>query len=254
MPNRCVIASGHIVYDRATFYYEAETAGVDEVSIDIPAGKKAALVGLSGGGKSTLMNLLLRFYDVSSGSIRIDRQDIRDITLHSLRQAMAFVPQESVLFDDTIRANIAYGRENASETDIIEAAKNAAADEFIRKLPQGYDTMIGSHCVRLYGGQRQRLAIARAMLKNAPILLLDEATSSLDNESERSIQQALKILLQGRTTLVIAHRLSTIVGADIIYVVDGGRIIESGNHQSLMAKQGAYYNLYAHGFEMERAG
>jgi len=247
-----VINKGQIEYNGVTFHYGTETVAVDDVSLTVPAGKTAALVGLSGGGKSTLMNLLLRFYEVGDGSITIDGQDIRDITLYSLREAMAFVPQESMLFDDTVRANIAYGREGASDADITEAAKNAAADDFIRKLPQGYDTMIGAHGVRLSGGQRQRLAIARAMLKDAPILLLDEATSSLDNESERSIQQALKTLMQGRTTLVIAHRLSTIVNADIIYVVDHGHIIESGTHQSLMAAKGKYYRLYAQHFEMEQ--
>jgi len=241
---------GNIVYDNVFFHYGSETAGVDNVSLSVPAGKTAALVGLSGGGKSTLMNLLIRFYDIESGSIKIDGQDIRDVTMHSLREAMAFVPQESVLFDDTVRANIAYGRLGATDTEIIAAAKSAAADDFIRQLPLGYDTVIGSHGLRLSGGQRQRLAIARAMLKNAPILLLDEATSSLDNESERSIQQALSILMKGRTTLVIAHRLSTIVSADIIYVVDRGHIIESGSHKDLIAAKGKYYQLYAQNFEL----
>ena len=248
-----LVAQGQIEFEHVTFQYGENTAGVHGVSLQVPAGKTAALVGLSGGGKSTLMNLLLRFYDVNDGSIRIDGQELRDVTLHSLRQAMAYVPQESMLFDDTIRANIAYGKEGASEEEIHNAAINAAADDFIQRLPQGYDTMIGAHGVRLSGGQRQRIAIARAMLKDAPILLLDEATSSLDNESERSVQQALKKLMQGRTTLVIAHRLSTIVGADIIYVVEHGYIIESGNHHELMTKQGKYHQLYAQSFEMADA-
>ena len=191
------------------------------------------------------MNLLLRFYEADSGSITVDEQNIRNITMESLREAMAFVPQETMLFDDTIRANIAYGKEGATEEEIMAAADYAAADEFIRALPEGYDTMVGAHGVRLSGGQRQRIAFARAMLKNAPILLLDEATSSLDNESERAIQYALQGLMQGRTTLVIAHRLSTIVNADVIYVMEAGQIIETGNHTSLMAQRGKYYQLYA---------
>ncbi len=247
------VTSGQIEFSDVSFQYGENTAGVHNVNLSIPAGKTAALVGLSGGGKSTLMNLLLRFYDAQSGSIRIDNQNIRDVTLASLRKNMAYVPQESMLFDDTIRANIAYGREGATDADITASATSAAADEFIRKLPQGYDTMIGAHGVRLSGGQRQRIAIARAMLKDAPILLLDEATSSLDNESERSVQLALKQLMKGRTTLVIAHRLSTIAGADMIYVVEHGRIIESGSHQALIAQQGKYYQLYAQNFEMEQA-
>lgn len=243
------ISKGDIRFDRVTFTYTEEGHGVKHVSLNIPAGKKVALVGASGGGKSTLMNLLLRFYDVQAGSISIDGQDIRDVTVHSLRAAMAFVPQESMLFDDTVKANIGYGREGATDNDIFEAAKNAAADDFIRALPQGYNTMIGAHGVRLSGGQRQRLAIARAMLKNAPILLLDEATSALDNESERAIQQALGLLMQGRTTLIIAHRLSTIVSADIIYVIENGSVAESGTHESLMASRGKYFQLYAQGHE-----
>jgi subfamily B ATP-binding cassette protein MsbA len=240
-----ILKDGAIAFKNVSFHYGQNTAGVSNISFDVPAGKTVALVGHSGSGKSTLMNLLLRFYDVEGGTIAIDGRDIRSITLESLRRAIAFVPQESMLFDDTVRANIAYGRDGASERDIMDAAENAAADEFIRALPNGYDTTIGAHGVRLSGGQRQRLAIARAMLKNAPILLLDEATSSLDNESERAIQQALSKLMKGRTTLVIAHRLSTVVNADIIYVVDQGRIVESGNHQTLLAEQGKYYQLYS---------
>jgi len=239
------VSQGDIRFANVSFQYGPDTAGVENVSFSVPAGKTAALVGLSGSGKSTLMNLLLRFYDVQGGSISIDGQDIRDVTLKSLRGHIAFVPQESMLFDDTAKANISYGGDAATEQEIITAAQNAAADEFIRELPQGYDTLIGSHGVRLSGGQRQRIAIARAMLKNAPILLLDEATSSLDNESERSIQQALSRLMKGRTTLVIAHRLSTVSNANIIYVVDNGRIIESGTHQSLMAARGKYSQLYS---------
>ncbi len=237
------IRGGEVRFEHVSFTYSGGH-GVHEINLTVPAGKMVALVGLSGGGKSTLASLLLRFYDVEAGRITIDGQDIRSVTLHSLREAIALVPQESMLFDDTVRANIAYGREGASEEDIVSAAKHAAAHEFITSLPQGYDTMIGAHGVRLSGGQRQRLAIARAMLKNAPILLLDEATSSLDNESERVIQQALDGLMKGRTTLVIAHRLSTIVSADLIYVMEHGRILEYGSHHELHSKQGKYYQLY----------
>jgi subfamily B ATP-binding cassette protein MsbA len=239
------ITQGAIRYEQATFYYAPGAGGVKSITLDVPAGKTVALVGPSGSGKSTLVNLLLRFYDVEAGRILVDGQDIREVTLGSLRGAMSLVSQEIVLFDDTVRANIAYGRMDASQGDIEKAAAMAAADGFIRELPQGYDTIIGPHGVKLSGGQRQRLAIARAMLKNAPILLLDEATSSLDNTSERIVQQALENLMQGRTTLVVAHRLTTIRGADIIYVLDRGGIVESGTHDGLMKSSGVYYDLYA---------
>jgi len=239
------VTRGHIRYENVSFAYAPEGAGVQNVTFDVPAGKKVALVGLSGGGKSTLINLLLRFYDAKQGRILIDGADIREVTLASLRGQMAFVPQETMLFDDSIRANIAYGRPDARESEIIAAAENAAADTFIQALPQGYDTVAGPHGVRLSGGQRQRIAIARAMLKNAPILLLDEATSSLDTESERAVQEALTRLMEGRTTLLIAHRFSTIMHADLIIVVEGGRVIESGTHTQLLALQGRYHSLYA---------
>lgn len=243
------VLQGNISFNNVVFHYTPEIIGINGISLDVPAGKTAALVGVSGSGKSTLMNLLLRFYDAGSGTISIDGQNIKEVTLQSLRANMAFVPQESMLFDDTLKANIAYGKADASDEEIFAAAKNASADDFIRAMPEGYDTVIGAHGVRLSGGQRQRIAIARAMLKNAPILLLDEATSSLDNESERNIQQALQTLMKGRTTLVIAHRLSTIVTADIIYVIEGGKVIESGSHNNLLAGRGKYYQLYADGFE-----
>jgi len=238
------VAGGEIRFDEVRFGYQPHAVALDGISLTVPAGSTVALVGPSGAGKSTVMNLIPRFYDVSSGGIAIDGQDVRTVTLSSLRGALALVAQEASLFDDTVRANIAYGRLSASEAEIEAAAAAAGADRFIAELPKGYDTLVGEHGMRLSGGQRQRLAIARAMLKDAPILLLDEATSALDNESERQVQAALKRLMQGRTTLVIAHRLSTIVGADLICVMDRGRIVESGKHAQLLARGGLYARLY----------
>ncbi|HTH99055.1 MAG TPA: ABC transporter transmembrane domain-containing protein [Stellaceae bacterium] len=225
-------------------------AALNGLSIDVPAGAKVALVGPSGAGKSTILNLIPRFYDVASGRVAIDGQDVRAVTLDSLRGAMALVSQEVSLFDDTIRANIAYGSLGASDDDIVRAAQDAAAHEFIMNLPAGYDTLVGEQGIRLSGGQRQRIAIARAMLKNAPILLLDEATSALDTESERAIQGALRRLMAGRTSLVIAHRLSTIQDADLIYAIDGGMVAECGTHDELLAKNGVYARLW----QMQFAG
>lgn len=243
------VSDGALRFERITFSYGAEAPALREVSLEVPAGRMAALVGPSGSGKSTLMNLLLRFYDVQEGRILIDGQDIRTATLESLRRSVGLVSQDIMLFDDTAAANIAYGREGATREEIVEAAKAADAHEFISDLPEGYDTRIGPSGVRLSGGQRQRIAIARAMLKNAPILLLDEATSALDTQSERSVQKALTELMQHRTTLVIAHRLSTIRHADIIYVMEKGRIVEQGTHEHLLAKGGLYASLYRTQFE-----
>jgi subfamily B ATP-binding cassette protein MsbA len=239
------VAGGEIRFAGVRFAYANGALALDGVDFTVPAGKMVALVGSSGAGKSTILNLIPRFYDVATGAVVIDGMDVRAATLASLRGAIALVSQEVSLFDDTVRANIAYGRFGASEAEIIAAARAAAADEFIRALPQGYDTPVGEHGVKLSGGQRQRLAIARAMLKDAPILLLDEATSALDTESERQVQAALKALMQGRTTVVIAHRLSTVVDADLIHVVDGGRVVESGTHAELLRQNGIYARLYA---------
>jgi subfamily B ATP-binding cassette protein MsbA len=247
------IAGGEIRFDKVRFGYVPGAAAIDGLSLTIPAGHTVALVGPSGAGKSTMLNLIPRFFDTDSGRIAIDGQDVRNVTIASLRGAIALVAQEVSLFDDTVRANIAYGRFGASFDGVEEAARAAAADAFIRELPQGYDTMVGEHGVRLSGGQRQRIAIARAMLKNAPILLLDEATSALDNESERQVQRALNTLIRGRTTLVIAHRLSTIQGADLICVVDRGRIVETGRHSELLARGGLYARLYAMQFAEQHA-
>ena len=239
------IAGGEIRFDDVCFGYVPGILAIDRTSLTIPAGHTVALVGPSGAGKSTMLNLIPRFFDVAAGSISIDRQDVRSVTLASLRGAIALVAQEVSLFDDTVRANIAYGRFGASAVEIEEAARAAAAHDFICELPSGYDTLVGEHGVRLSGGQRQRIAIARAMLKNAPILLLDEATAALDSEAERQVQTALNTLIRGRTTLVIAHRLSTIQRADLICVMNRGRIVETGRHGELLAHGGLYARLHA---------
>jgi ATP-binding cassette, subfamily B, bacterial MsbA len=246
------IAGGEIRVQHVRFGYAPGAVALDDITLTIPAGRTVALVGASGAGKSTILNLIPRFFDVTEGSIAIDGQDIRSVTLASLRAAIAIVSQEVTLFDDTLRANIAYGRFGASAEDIEAAARAAGIDGFIRELRDGYETQVGEHGVRLSGGQRQRIAIARAMLKDAPILLLDEATSALDSESERQVQAALRVLIRGRTTLVIAHRLSTVQGADLICVIDRGHLAESGRHADLLARNGLYARLYAMQFADHR--
>ena len=239
------IKNGEINLNNIAFSYVDEQKVLNNISLNIPAGKLVALVGPSGSGKSTILNLIPRFFDVDAGNITIDGYELREITFASLRKNIGLVSQEITLFDDTIKANISYGQPTASEEKITEAAKNALAHDFIMEMPEGYDTYVGEQGIKLSGGQRQRLAIARAMLKDAPILLLDEATSSLDAESESLIQQALFKLMKGRTTLVIAHRLSTIIDADLIYVVDKGEIVESGDHNTLIKNGGPYSRLYS---------
>jgi subfamily B ATP-binding cassette protein MsbA len=236
------VGSG-VRYEDVSFAYGAD-AVLKNVSLEVAPGEIVALVGGSGAGKSTFVNLLPRFYDVTSGRITIDGVDVRDATLLSLRGLMGFVTQEVVLFNDTVRNNIAYGRSDVAEAEVIAAAKAANAHEFVSALPNGYDTVIGESGVLLSGGQRQRLAIARALFKDPPILVLDEATSALDTESERLVQQALNNLMRGRTTLVIAHRLSTIRSAHKIVVLDRGRIAEMGTHEALLEHRGVYRRLY----------
>ncbi|WP_339717048.1 ABC transporter ATP-binding protein, partial [uncultured Sneathiella sp.] len=242
---------GEVEFKNVNFAYHPDEVVLKDISLRLGAGKRIALVGPSGGGKSTILNLIPRFYDVNGGDILVDGQSIRDVTIASLRQKIALVSQDVFLFDDTIRANIAYGRDDVSDDEIIEVAKSAAVHDFVSALPKGYDTLVGSHGVRLSGGQKQRISIARAMLKDAPILLLDEATSALDTESERKIQVALKHLMKGRTSLVIAHRLSTILDADVINVVVAGEIVESGPHDQLLKKEGVYADLYNHQFSID---
>ncbi|WP_108681521.1 ABC transporter ATP-binding protein [Methyloceanibacter sp. wino2] len=238
------LTAGEVAFRDVGFYYDPENVVLEGVTLTVPPGKTVALVGPSGSGKSTLVNLSLRFFDPQEGAVLIDGQDIKDVTVSSLRDAIGLVTQDPVLFDDTIRANIAYGAKPLVEEEVIAAAKAAAAHDFIVGLPRGYDTRVGEAGTLLSGGERQRIAIARAIYKDAPILMLDEPTSSLDSESEAKVQAALEKLMQGRSVLMIAHRLSTVKKADLICVLDKGRIVETGRHDELVSRGGLYTRLH----------
>ena len=239
------VTRGEIVFDRVSFHYDPRRAILDDVSFRVPPGGTVAIVGPSGAGKSTIARLLFRFYDADAGAIRIDGQDLRDVTQHSLRRAIGVVPQDTVLFNDTVRYNIAYGRPGAADAEIEDAARHARVHDFVSSLPDGYRSMVGERGLKLSGGEKQRVAIARVILKEPRILIFDEATSALDTKTEQEIQASLDDVRSDRTTLVIAHRLSTVVNADEILVLDQGRIIERGSHSSLLTRGGVYAAMWA---------
>ena len=247
------IKGGAVRFENVSFGYEPARTILHDITFEVPAGKMVAIVGPSGAGKSTISRILLRFYDVAGGHVTIDGQDIRDVTQTSLRAAIGVVPQDTVLFNDTILYNIRYGRPDATDAEVEEAARLAQIDGFIRALPEGYDTMVGERGLKLSGGEKQRVAIARTILKAPPILMLDEATSALDSHTEREIQDALDRVSKDRTTLVIAHRLSTIVAADNIIVLEKGHLVEQGTHAELIAKGGLYASLWSRQRDAERA-
>jgi ATP-binding cassette subfamily B protein len=247
------VSQGTIRFDDVRFAYEAERAILKGISFEVPAGKTVAVVGPSGAGKSTISRLLFRFYELSGGRITIDGQDISAVTQTSLREAIGMVPQDTVLFNDTLRYNIRYGRWEATDAEVEEAARLARIDDFIRLSPKGYETEVGERGLKLSGGEKQRVAIARTILKGPPILVLDEATSALDSHTEKEIQDALDRVSGNRTTLVIAHRLSTIVAADEIIVLSAGEIVERGTHQQLLAKNGLYASMWNRQREAEEA-
>ncbi|MFZ1020080.1 MAG: ABC transporter ATP-binding protein [Minisyncoccia bacterium] len=245
-PENLKMQKGHIILENVSFAYKGGFPVLQNFNLDIAPGERIGIVGHSGAGKSTITKILLRFADISNGSVTIDGQNIQKLTQNDLRSVISYVPQESILFHRSIRENIAYGKPGATEIEIFEVAKKAHADEFISRLPQKYETLVGERGVKLSGGERQRVAIARAMLKDSPILMLDEATSSLDSVSEHYIQDAFNELMKGKTTIVIAHRLSTIQKMDRIIVLDQGKIVEEGTHKELLDKGGVYANLWSH--------